>query len=76
MVINALLAITEAKLWWEMFGQTHTYTHPMVSVIVKLIAHEMMFHIARSRNILILNDIQNQLLKNECPRKDKYLTGE
>lgn len=42
MVKNALLAITEAKLWWEMFGQTHTYTHPMVSVIVKLIAHEMM----------------------------------
>lgn len=49
MVINALLAITEAKLWWEMFGYTHT--QPMVSVIVKLIAHEMMFHIARSRNI-------------------------
>lgn len=78
MVINALLAITEAKLWWEMFGYTHTHTHtqPMVSVIVKLIVHEMMFHIARSRNILILNDIQNQLLKNECPRKDKYLIGE
>lgn len=74
MVINALLAITEAKLWREMFGYTHT--QPMVSVIVKLIAHEMMFHIARSRNILILNDIQNQLLKNECPRKDKYLIGE
>lgn len=76
MVINALLAITEAKLWWEVFGYTHTHTQPMVSVIVKLIAHEMMFHIARSRNILILNDIQNQLLKNECPRKDKYLIGE
>lgn len=54
----------------------HTHTQPMVSVIVKLIAHEMMFHITRSRNILILNDIQNQLLKNECPRKDKYLIGE
>lgn len=39
MVINALLAVTEAN----------TYTHPMVSVIVKLMAHEMMFHIAQEK---------------------------
>lgn len=39
MVINALLAITEAN----------TYAHPMVSVIVKLMAHEMMFHIANEK---------------------------
>lgn len=50
---------------------THTHTQPMVSIIGKLIAHEMMFHIARSRSILILNDIQNQLLKNEFRCKDQ-----
>lgn len=41
----------------------------IVSEIVKLIAHKMMFHIVRSRGILMLNDIKYNLLKNECPCK-------